>query len=149
MINIKKIIVDSVVWIAAINKRENHFKKAKKILEWINNQEKYEIIVTNLIMAEILNNFARKIKRRKFLLRIIDIFEKHNKISLYYDDEKISKVAIEVVKKISGLSYVDATLAVVMESLECDWLISFDDDFQKIDMVRNKHLKSMPPNNLY
>lgn len=51
---------------------------------------------------------------------------------MYYDDEKISKKAIEIYEKYNPVGYVDATTAIFYKLKKCDYLITFDNDFKLI-----------------
>jgi hypothetical protein len=128
------VFIDTGVWIAAIAKRDSHYQDAKKIIEWIDQQSQYRIVVTNLILAEVAN-FLMKKKYLQYARALVDLFNDNVKIDLYYDDETISRLAIDLFKRSDRLSYVDANSVVFCRQLNCDYLISFDSDFDGIEKI--------------
>ncbi len=99
-------------------------------MQWIEKQKKYRILISNLILAEIANFITRKINYKK--KEIINTIINNEKIDMYYDEEPISKKAIEIYKKFDPVGYVDATTAILYKLMKCDYLITFDSDFKLI-----------------
>jgi len=128
------IFIDTGVWIAAIAKKDEHHKEASKIIKWANQQTEYRIIVTNLILAEVANFLKRK-KYIKPAKELADLFTTNEKIDMYFDDEIISDIAIGLFKQMDRLSYVDANSVVFCRQLKCDYIISFDSDFDGIENI--------------
>ena len=121
-------------WIAAVAKKDEHHKETSKIIKWVNQQTEYKIVVTNLILAEVVNFLKRK-KFFKLANDIADIFITNDKIELYFDDQTMSNISINLFKQIDRLSYVDASSVVFCRKLDCEYLISFDTDFDGIKNI--------------
>ncbi|NHI91372.1 MAG: PIN domain-containing protein [Candidatus Lokiarchaeota archaeon] len=135
------IFIDTGVWIGAFVKRDQYHKKAKSIINWVNSQNKYKIIVTNLIMAEVANFLKRK-NYGTPARKIVEIFNTDEKIDLYFDDEKMSEITVHLFNQYDRLSYVDANSIAFYWKLKCAYIFSFDSDFDGIRDI--KRLENVP-----
>ncbi len=111
--------------------KDNRHKKGAEIIKWAQDQSVFKIVITNLIFAEVLNFLAKK-GYTNSALKVVDMFQNHHNIDIYYDDEHTSKDAILLFKKINKLGYVDSSTIVFYHRLNCHYLISFDSDFDGI-----------------
>jgi predicted nucleic acid-binding protein len=126
------LIIDSVIWIASIFKGDQKHKHAKTIIKWAQKQDKYGIIITNLICAEVANFLTRK-KKYKEAKEIVQMFKTHEKIDFYFDDETMSDHACEYFNKIDRIGYVDASIIAFYVQLKCKYILSFDSGFDGIN----------------
>lgn len=136
----KKIIVDSCIWINAFIAKDKYHENGKKFLDWIKIQENIKILITDFIISETLA-FIRKRTEPIKANEVINFFLKYEKIEIYYNTEEIFKEAIEIFKKYTQLSLVDSSTIIVYLNQNCDYLLSFDDGF---DSYREINRVSMP-----
>ncbi len=61
------------------------------------------------------------------------MFKTHEMIDLYFDDETMSEQACEYFNRMDSLSYVDASIIAFFLQLGCNYIISFDTNFDGID----------------
>ncbi len=128
----KQIIVDSGVWMSATRKDDSNYKKGEKILRWIQEENKeYEIVITNLILAE-FTNFIQNKKHHKSR-ELVDLLI--NKVTLIFDDEKLFERTMQFYNRYEQFGYVDAHTALLCTLLGCEYLISFDTDFDAFKEV--------------
>jgi predicted nucleic acid-binding protein len=132
---IEKILVDTSFWKGMFDKEDQYHNDGKKLLEWILKQKKYEIWITNLILAEI-GNWLKKVKTTSsnFLRYILKI----QNLNVIYDDEKYLPSIIELFEKFDhSLGYVDSFNTIVYFNKKMKYIISHDSDYDRIkDMVR-------------
>ncbi|MHA1661248.1 MAG: PIN domain-containing protein [Promethearchaeota archaeon] len=126
----KKFFVDSVIWIAAFLRNDNHHQKGKLFLEWFEKQDKIKIIINDHIISEIAAHMRKKAKSKPLLInKIIDIFYEDPRIEIYYTSEENFNLAIEIFKNYEKLSLVDSIIVYHYLNNKIEYLISFDSGF--------------------
>ena len=126
----RKFLVDSVVWIAAFLKNDDHHQKGKLFLEWFEKQDKNEIFINDYIISEIAAHMRKKAKNQPLLInKIIDMFYEDSRIEIYYTSEENFNLAIEIFKNYEKLSLVDSIIVYHYLNDKIDYLISFDSGF--------------------
>lgn len=129
-----KIFVDSGVWIAAFHERDDHHKQGMEFIKWFDKQTNYSIIITNLVLGEVLNHLQRKTNpqlMRKIAYNLVN----HDKIELYYDEGDYQEQTFQILNKIESLSYVDSSIVVFYKLFNCKYLISYDNNFNRIERL--------------
>lgn len=126
----RKFLVDSVVWIAAFLKNDDHHQKGKLFLEWFEKQDKNEIFINDYIISEIAAHMRKKAKNQPLLInKIIDMFYEDPRIEIYYTSEENFNLAIDIFKNYEKLSLVDSIIVYHYLNNKIDYLISFDSGF--------------------
>lgn len=126
---IKKIIVDSCVWISAFYKKDKYYEKGKLFLDWLKKQNDIQIIITDNIITETLTFIRRKAKNPSLVNKIIDIFLDDDRIEIYYTPEIVFLKALNIFQRYEKLSMVDSTIIVFYINLNPDYLLSYDETF--------------------
>ena len=64
VILIERILIDTTFWKGMFDKEDQYHNDGKKLLKWIIKQNKYEIWITNLILAEVGKHSYARCNRR-------------------------------------------------------------------------------------
>ena len=124
------IIVDSSIFIALADIRDQWHNKALDLKEYIENQE---ILVTDLIISEVLTEIGRRKGGKKGDL-LYKYFKDNCKI--LYSSEYAFDSAEEIYLTYDGkLSIQDSLSIYVMNELSIHKIVSFDSDFDKVKGV--------------
>ena len=124
----KQSIDHSGVWKSVIRKNDSNHSKGVRILRWIQNEnKKYKIIITNLILAEFANFIQNKAPPKS--REIVNLLINNDKVKIIFDEDKLFEKTIDLYNKYQQFGYVDANTALFCTILKCDYLISFDSDF--------------------
>jgi len=128
------ILVDSNYMIALINDKEKNHKRAKELSSRVNNEKK---IMPLLMLSEAVTSIGsrKKGKITKLLYdTIIDNFE------IYYPTTDEIETAMNCVLKYDGtLSLADCLAVLIMKKRGITEIISFDDDFDKVEGIIRTH----------
>jgi predicted nucleic acid-binding protein len=127
------VIIDSVVWIAFKNKRDEWNIEASALLPQILKKEKM-VYVTDYIILEVVNFLNRKINH-KTALDTLELFTKSKKIKILYNDRTSFLATKKVMEKYSKLSFTDANIIVNMKENNINRLYSLDSGFKGIEGV--------------
>lgn len=133
----KKILVDSCVWIAAFYKKDKNHPLGVQFLEWFKKQENILIITTDYIISETLTYLRKKAKNKNSIRDIIDLFLIDQRIEIYFTSESFFHRAMQIFIKYDQLSFVDSTLIVFYINLKTDYMLSYDVGFNSYkDIIR-------------
>lgn len=127
------IIIDSVVWIAFKNKRDEWNIEASSLLPQILKKEKM-VFVTDYIILEVVNFLNRKINH-KIALDTLKLFTKSNRIKILFNDRTSFLATKKIMEKYSKLSFTDANIIVSMKENNISQLYSLDSGFNGIEGV--------------
>lgn len=119
------------MWISFVYKKDIHHDAAKAIVQWIDAQAEYSIVITNLILAEI-SNFLHRKSIAETGLNFVEAILNSEKIDLFYDSEQYLAGTIEIYKRIEQLGYVDSNIVLFYKLLKYKCLISFDSNYDGI-----------------
>lgn len=127
------VIVDSVIWNAAFDKTDGKHRLGKEIVSNLLKQDRYTIVISNLILAEVANHLTKHANdiSRDAIQKIIN----DKKMKIVYDDGESSDKARLIFNKFRQLGYVDAVTAFFYKQLKCRYFISFDTDFNAISDI--------------
>ena len=107
--------------------------QAKKIYEGIKNDE---LVISKLIIAETITVLKNKLKTND----IIEIYRNIPNIFKIIEDTNLFDEAMdEYVKYDSDISFFDAIYVTVMKKENIHELISFDEDFDRVDGIVRIH----------
>ena len=126
---IKRILIDSCVWIAAFYKKDKNHNLGKAFLEWLNEQNNLEIIITDFIIAETLNYLRKKARDQRIVKEIIETYFDDEKTEIFFTQEEQFHGALDVFQKYKKLSFVDSTIVISYFNLKPDYLLSYDSGF--------------------
>ncbi len=125
------IFVDSSVWDASLNERDENHDLSRTILKEVKNGEYGKIIVTDYVIDEVLTWINRKVDHDT----AVEISEE------FFEDPTIETVKVnwavihrarELFSERDYLSFTDATTAVVMNTRDIQRIATFDSDFSKV-----------------
>lgn len=125
------VYIDSSLWKALIDPRDDFFDKAKKIWESLRN-ENIRLLTTNYILDE-----SFTLIRKRCGIEVINIFRDH--LVSDWKNIKIIRVTIAdeanawkwFLNEWSNLSFTDCTSFAVMKRLSIDRAATFDNHFAK------------------
>ncbi|MDO5860004.1 type II toxin-antitoxin system VapC family toxin [Methanobrevibacter sp.] len=107
--------------------------KAKKIYERIKDDE---LIISKLVIAETITVLKNKLKTKD----ILEIYRNIPNIFKIIEDTNLFDEAMdEYVKYDSDISFFDAIYVTVMKKENIHELISFDEDFDRVDGIVRIH----------
>ena len=125
--------IDTSAFIALLDKRDqNH----KNMLGFLNVDNEFSGITSNLVLAELLTYFSGEHQLEE-VIAFQESFLKDDNSKIVWIDEKAHNDAIPVMKKFKEhfLSFVDATSMSIMKKEKLTHALSFDSDFVKAGFV--------------
>lgn len=130
----KMILVDSNYIIALVNDKEKNHKRARELSSRVDNEEK---IMPLLMLSEAVTSIGSRKKGKIAKLiydTIVDNFE------IYYPTTDEIETAMKCVLKYDGsLSLADCLAVHIMKKRAITEIISFDDDFDKVEGIVRTH----------
>ena len=128
-----KYFIDSSFLLALINEKDKFHDKSLDFLEIIDSNECY---INNFIINEVItilgNNFGLNVASRTYnLLNSIFVVIDGSSIKDFND-----KTMVCYEKYDSKLSFTDCSIIPTMINEEIDFLISFDDEFKKVEEIK-------------
>lgn len=125
------IFIDTSFFIAAVNKQDQWHKNAGDILPLIKEEEK---ITTDLILSESVTLVGSLFGGKEGMKLFNYIWDNHE---IYYLNKEMTFNAMKTFLQYDGtLSFADSVSVEVMRNLKIDRIVSFDSDFDKVDVVR-------------
>ncbi len=130
----KKIIVDSCVWIAVYLKKDKYHQKGKYFFDWLGEQDNVKIIINDFIISETLTFLKRKGRNfPKSINEVIELFQNDRRIDIFYTSKDLFNEAIRVFKKYEDLSVVDSIIFSFYFVIEPNYLLTYDKRFFSFD----------------
>ncbi len=121
------ILVDSSVFIALADTRDQLHGAAKALVPQIEHQE---IVVSDLIIAEVVTGIGRRAGGKEGI-KLYHYFM--DNCEVVYGDESLIQSAMKIFLRYDGsLSLSDALSVQIMESMRIRKIFSFDSDFDSI-----------------
>ena len=128
------IFVDSSYYIAIADTKDQWYKKALELSEYIDTNTN---VVSSFIISEVVTEIGRR-SGGKVAYNLYNYFTDNCKI-IYIDRDLLSE-SMEIVLKYDGtLSLADAASVAIMDNMKIGEIISFDSDFDKVDFIRRIH----------
>jgi len=129
------ILIDSNFFIALMNDRDKHHRRAKKLANEIMKDKNK--IVPLLMLSEAIESIAKRKDgeiANKLYNVIVDNFE------VFYSEKKDIKEAMKLVLKYGGnLSLADCLAIYIMKEKKITNIFSFDDDFDNVNGIMRIH----------
>jgi len=125
------IFIDASFFIAAVNKQDQWHKSAGDILPLIQRRKK---ITTDLILSESVTLVGSLFGGKEGMKLFNYIWDNHE---IYYLSKETIFNAMKTFLQHDGtLSFADSVSVEVMRNLKIDRIVSFDSDFDKVDVIR-------------
>lgn len=132
----KKIIVDSCVWISVYLKKDKYHQKGKYFFDWLGDQKNIKIIINDFIISETLTFLRNKGGAfPKSINEIIELFQNDKRIELFYTSKDLFDKSINIFKKYEELSVVDSIIFLFYFIVEPNYLLTYDKRFFSFDQL--------------
>lgn len=129
------IFLDSSFILALLNDNDNNHQKAVELLEIAPEINVRQKVINNIVLLEVLNKLNKqyyKGKEEEIINFLLSMDEIH-----FVDDEDYCE-AIQLYKYYGyNVNYSDCLILLTMEHCDLNDIVSFDDDFNKIDGINN------------
>ncbi len=128
-------VVDTTVLYAAAYPHDNRHAEGLKVVHGIDDGSLPEGIVLGYVLAETLNGLNERAGTRladEFLTRL----EENERFHLRHTNVGQFADAKAVFRRYENLSFVDSLIVAYMRDEGVDYLYSFDDDFDAVDVHR-------------
>lgn len=132
----KRIIIDSCIWIGAFIKKDKYHRNGKEVLKWLEEQQNVKVLVPIGVIyevtASIMENKYGGFRKAKM---VFDLFLNHEKFDIYYNSEQMFQEIENIFKKYEIFSLVDSTIILLYINKNCHILFSTDNDFNHCNFV--------------
>lgn len=125
------IFVDSAIWDAAQNQRDENYDLARGILRDVASGSHGATVVTDYIIDEVLTWINEKVDHST-AVEMSERFFEGSDIELVKVDWAVIHRARELFTEGAYLSFTDATTAIVMDAHGIEKIATFDSDFKKL-----------------
>jgi len=128
------IMVDSCVFVAALNSKDKNHNEGKTIMEKIlKKQTTYKFVINDYILDEVVTYLRKKVGY-DISIKVLNLLLNQNYFTLLKVTEENLKAAYFFFKRYDGLSFTDACILSTMISNNIKKIISFDSNF---DIIKN------------
>lgn len=125
--------LDTTFVVALFVSNDDRHLQAVKVYEDIKNQK---LVISNLVIAETITVLKNKLETKE----ILEIYRgMPNFFQVIEDTNYYNEAIMEFVKYDSTLSFFDAMYVAIMKKLGINEIISFDNDFDKVDDIIRIH----------
>jgi len=130
-------LVDSNFFIGLMNDKDQHHEKAKELCNYVMNEKNK--IVPLLMVSEAIASIGKK-KDGEIATKLYNVIL--NDFEVYYPRKKDIEESMKIVLKYGGnLSLADCLAIHIMKERKITNIVSFDDDFDKVDGIVRVHDK--------
>jgi predicted nucleic acid-binding protein len=127
-------VLDTNVLFASASARDEYHDRAHDIVRGIDHGILPETVVTDYVVAEILNLTGEKLGSET-ANGILDRLVEGAHFDVEHTAQSDFNAAQALFRRHSGLSFVDATLVAYMQREKREFLYSFDGDFDEVDGI--------------
>ncbi|QLH84816.1 type II toxin-antitoxin system VapC family toxin [Halosimplex pelagicum] len=127
-------LLDTNVLFASASARDEYHDRGRGIVQGIDHGDLPDGIVTNYVVAEVLNITREKLgagTANEMLTRLVEGAH----FVVEHAPQSDFNAAQALFRQYDALSFVDATLVASMQREDIEYLYSFDDDFDEIDGI--------------
>lgn len=138
-------LLDTNVLFASASARDEYHDRGLEIVRGVDHGDLPETVVTNYVVAEVLNLTAEKLGSEtgtEMLNRLIEGAH----FDVVHAPQSDFNAAQSLFRQYPGLSFVDATLVAYMQRENIEYVYSFDDDFDEIDSITRLETADNPFN---
>ncbi|QAU12210.1 PIN domain-containing protein [Halorubrum sp. BOL3-1] len=125
-------LVDTNVLFAGASARDEYHDRARKIVSGIDHGELPSAVLTDYVVAELLN-LSREKLGMDAATQLLDRFIEGAHFEIVHAPKADFNAAQPLFRRYDELSFVDATLVAYLQRADIEYLYSFDDDFDAID----------------
>ena len=125
------IFIDSVVWIGAKLKNDQWHHQSNTIIKQFLEDSEKMVHINDYIVLETVNFLLRK-GGFDTALSTLDLFLKHERITINHITDKLLDQTYNIFTKYNGLSITDASIVATMYQYGISKLYSFDGGFDKV-----------------
>lgn len=131
-----KLFLDTSYFIAYLNKKDKHHDEALKLSEIV---REYEAVITDYVFDELVTFLIYHVNK-DYAIKVVSIIlekVKEGELDMFFIDWEIFINAINyLVKYERKLSFTDCTTLSSMDKLRSEYLLSFDNDFDNITLLK-------------
>lgn len=135
-------LLDTNVLFASASARDKYHDPARQIIRGIDHDELPEALVTNYVVAEVLNLAGERLDQDA-ATQLLDRLLEGAHFEIVHAPQTDFHAGKALFRQHSDLSFVDSIIAAYMEREGIEYLYSFDDDF---DAVENLSRLASPDN---
>ena len=127
------VLLDASLIIAVYNKEDVHYNNALLVWRDIENGKYGEYVSTDFIFNEVVGVFNRKYGKKRameignFIINTIPLFS-IDAVFLAKSWDFFNETKLQ-------LNPVDCSTAIIVDTLDCEFLATFDKEFKKLDFV--------------
>ena len=133
----REAVIDSVVWIVAKSKRDQHNSDGEKILNSFFSKNIQKVYITDYILLETINFLIRKCSYDD-AIDTLNRFLQSDNIEIVYADKIMMENMKEIFERYRDLSLTDCSIVALMEEKNIKHLFSFDTGFDKVKSIIRK-----------
>lgn len=126
--------VDSGVWIAAFNKKDEHHKAASKIIRQLLQEQIRKIFISDYVFDEVTTYIRKKISPEASILVAEAMLDSRN-IEIIFVSEKSFNASFHIFNMYDQLSFTDASIVVLMKNRKISYIYSFDSGFDSVKEI--------------
>jgi len=127
-------ILDTNVLFARVSSRDQYHDRARDIIDGIDQGDLPRVVVTNYVVAEVLNLTREKLGPDPATDLLDRLLEGVNFESFH--SPKTDFISAQTIfRRYPELSFVDATLVARMQTEDIEYIYSFDDGFDAVDDI--------------
>ena len=123
--------IDSGVWIAAFNSKDQYHKEGSKIIEALTENGIKDAHISDYIFNEVVIYIRKKIGCKESIETANSLLNSYN-LRIIYVDQSIFNASYHIFQRYDQLSFTDSTIVVIMKNLKIKTLFSFDSGFDGI-----------------
>lgn len=131
-----KLFLDTSYFIAYLNKKDKHHDEALKLSEKV---REYEAVITDYVFDELVTFLIYHVNK-DYAIKVVPIIlekVKEGELDMFFIDWEVFINAINyLVKYERKLSFTDCTTLSSMDKLRSEYLLSFDNDFDNITLLK-------------
>ncbi|QIW23999.1 PIN domain-containing protein [Sulfolobus sp. S-194] len=131
-----KLLLDTSYFIAYLNKNDKHHSEALKLSEKV---REYEAVITDYVFDELITFLIYHVNK-DYAIKVASIIlekVKDGELYMFFIDWEVFIHAINyLVKYEKKLSFTDCTTLSSMDKLRSEYLLSFDNDFDNITLLK-------------
>ncbi len=132
----RKIIVDSSIWIGAFVSKDRWHDNGKKVFEWLEREKDVEVIVPIGVIYEVISGILNKSYGGfKKADKALKLFMTHERFRIFYNTEESFTEVQEIFRRYERFSLVDATIVLLYENQKCSMLFTTAEEYNSCTFI--------------